>query len=213
MLSLWGLWVLCAEEGFVWGLQASLAGMELDSKRDFAHLTILLRLLLCPWMCWGIQHSPVDGCSAVSCKFEVLAGEDEHTSFFSAILSLQKTANVGEEWMQFNMSLIKLKLLSVFSCELVSDSLPPHGLQPARLFCHGDSPGKNTEVGCYFVLQGNLPNPGIEPVSPALASGVFIAELPGRYLYILHSDFTSNLLCWVLVCPEFLKSAVSLPVI
>ena len=137
MLSLWGLWVLCAEEGFVWGLQASLAGMELDSERDLARPTILLRLLLCPWVCWGIQHSPVDGCSAVSCKFEVLAGEDEHTSFFSAILSLQKTANVGEEWMQFNMSLIKLKLLSVFRCELVSDSLPPHGLQPARLFCHG----------------------------------------------------------------------------
>ena len=34
----------------------------------------------------GIQHSPVDGCSAVSCNFGVLAGEDEHTSFYSAIL-------------------------------------------------------------------------------------------------------------------------------
>ena len=26
----------------------------------------------------GIQHSPVDGCSAVSCNFGVLTGEDEH---------------------------------------------------------------------------------------------------------------------------------------
>ena len=34
----------------------------------------------------GIQHSPVDGCSAASCNFEVLAGEDERTSFYSAIL-------------------------------------------------------------------------------------------------------------------------------
>ena len=34
----------------------------------------------------GIQHSPVDGCSAVSCSFEVLSGEDEHTSFYSVIL-------------------------------------------------------------------------------------------------------------------------------
>ena len=33
----------------------------------------------------GIQHSPVDSCSAVSCNFGVLAGEDEHTSFYSAI--------------------------------------------------------------------------------------------------------------------------------
>ena len=34
----------------------------------------------------GIQCSPVDGCSAVSCNFGVLSGEDEHTSFYSAIL-------------------------------------------------------------------------------------------------------------------------------
>ena len=29
----------------------------------------------------GIQHSPVDGCSAASCNFGVLAGEDEYMSF------------------------------------------------------------------------------------------------------------------------------------
>ena len=35
----------------------------------------------------GIQHSPVDGCSVVSCKFGVLTGEDELTSFYTAILA------------------------------------------------------------------------------------------------------------------------------
>ena len=34
----------------------------------------------------GIQHSPVESCSAVSCNFGALAGEDECTSFYSAIL-------------------------------------------------------------------------------------------------------------------------------
>ena len=34
----------------------------------------------------GIQHSPVDGCSAASCKVDVLTGDDEHTSFYCAIL-------------------------------------------------------------------------------------------------------------------------------
>ena len=34
----------------------------------------------------GIQHSPVDGCSAASCSFGILAGEDEHTSSYSSIL-------------------------------------------------------------------------------------------------------------------------------
>ena len=33
----------------------------------------------------GIQHSPVDGCC---CNFGVLAGEDECTSFYSAILMI-----------------------------------------------------------------------------------------------------------------------------
>ena len=32
---------------------------------------------------------------------------------------------------------------------------------------HGDSPGKNTGEGCQ-TPPGDLPNPGIEPVSPAL---------------------------------------------
>ena len=34
----------------------------------------------------GIQHSPVNGCSAVSCNFGVLTGADECTLFYSAIL-------------------------------------------------------------------------------------------------------------------------------
>ena len=32
----------------------------------------------------------------------------------------------------------------------------------------GDSPGKNTGVGCHALLQGNLPDPGMEPASPLL---------------------------------------------
>ena len=34
------------------------------------------------------------------------------------------------------------------------DSLWPHGLQPTRLFCPWDFPGKNIGVGCHFLLQG-----------------------------------------------------------
>ena len=29
----------------------------------------------------------------------------------------------------------------------------PHGLQPTRLLCPWDFPGKNTGVGCHFLLQ------------------------------------------------------------
>ena len=38
---------------FVWALWASLLGIRFDSKCDFAPPTILLELLLCPWM-WVI---------------------------------------------------------------------------------------------------------------------------------------------------------------
>ena len=33
-------------------------------------------------------------------------------------------------------------------------SLRPHGLQPTRLLCPWDFPGKNTGVGCHVILQG-----------------------------------------------------------
>ena len=45
----------------------------------------------------------------------------------------------------------------VLSHSVVSDSLRPFGLQPARLLCPWDSPGKNTGVGCHFLLQGIFP--------------------------------------------------------
>ena len=34
-----------------------------------------------------------------------------------------------------------------------SDSVPPHRRQPTRIPCPWDSPGKNTGVGCCFLLQ------------------------------------------------------------
>ena len=36
---------------------------------------------------------------------------------------------------------------------VVSDSLRPHRRQLTRLLCPWDSPGKNTGVGCHFLLQ------------------------------------------------------------
>ena len=44
-----------------------------------------------------------------------------------------------------------------FFCSVVSDSLWPHGLQPTRPLCPWDSPGKNTGVGCYFLLHLGIP--------------------------------------------------------
>ena len=43
------------------------------------------------------------------------------------------------------------------SRSVVSDSLQPHGLQPAKLLCPWNSPGKTTEVGSHSLLHGILP--------------------------------------------------------
>ena len=49
--------------------------------------------------------------------------------------------------------LINLLEYAVLSCSVMSDSLQPHRRQPTRLPRPWDSPGKNTGVGCHFLLQ------------------------------------------------------------
>ena len=44
-------------------------------------------------------------------------------------------------------------ILQCVSCSIVSDSLRPRGLQPARRLCPWDSPGNNTGVGCHSLLH------------------------------------------------------------
>jgi len=48
------------------------------------------------------------------------------------------------------------------------------------LLCSWDFPDKNTGVGFPFPSPGDLPDPGIELTSPALAGGFFTAELLGK---------------------------------
>ena len=44
-------------------------------------------------------------------------------------------------------------VLVCVSCLVVSDSLQPHRLRPTRPLRPWDSSGKNTGVGCHFLLQ------------------------------------------------------------
>ena len=57
------------------------------------------------------------------------------------------------------------------SCSVVSNSLHPHGL-----YSPWNSSGQDTRVGSLSLLQGNLPNPGVEPRSPTL----WADSLPGE---------------------------------
>ena len=43
-----------------------------------------------------------------------------------------------------------------------------------------DFPGKNTGVGYHLFSPGDLPDLGVEPMSPALATGFFNTEPPEK---------------------------------
>ena len=72
------------------------------------------------------------------------------------------------------------------SHSVVSNSLPPHGL-----YSPWNSPGQNTGVD-FFPSPGNLPNPGIEPRSPALQADSLPAEPPGK---LKEKNETERLFC------------------
>ena len=105
----------------------------------------------------GFQHPPVDGCSTVRCNFGVLTGEDEHTSFYSAIL------------MDHSMDMcVIVTQLCLTLCDPMGCSLPGstgHRILQTRIL----------EWPCQE--EGDLSNPGIEPGSPALQADALLSEL------------------------------------
>ena len=64
----------------------------------------------------------------------------------------------------------------MLSLSVVSNSLQPHRLLPTSLLCPWDFPGKNTGVGCHFLLQG-----------------IFLTQ--GSNFHLLHWQSDSLLLC------------------
>ena len=73
------------------------------------------------------------------------------------------------------------------SSSVVSDSLPPHGLQGP----HGESK-QECWSGLPFLSPGDLPNPGIKPESPALQADSLLSEPSGKpttRIPLIHLDF------------------------
>ena len=82
--------------------------------------------------------------------------------------SVPNPSSLSEEFSVFSLdtffcALTYYMCVCVWSHSVVSDSLRPCGLHPARLLCPWDSPGKNTGVGCHFLLQGIFPTQGSNP--------------------------------------------------
>ena len=73
--------------------------------------------------------------------------------------------------------------VSLFSHSAVSISFAtPWTVARQAPLCPWDFPGKNTGVGSHFLPQEDLSNPGLKPMSPALAGGCHTTEPPGKPL-------------------------------
>ena len=61
--------------------------------------------------------------------------------------------------------------------------LRSHELWPARLLYPWDSPGKNTGVGCHFLLQGIFATQQLNPGLPQLQADALPTELCGKLAF------------------------------
>ena len=92
------------------------------------------------------------------------------------------------------------------SRSVVSDSLWPCGLKPTRFLRPWDFPGKNTGVGCHFLLQEIFPTQGSNPGLPRCRQFLQVVSILSvikmnhqKSKYLAHSVLTS---CFLLsLCP------------
>ena len=79
----------------------------------------------------------------------------------------------------------------------MSDSVRPHRRQPTRLPRPWDSPGKNTGVGCHFLLQCMKVKRENEVAQSCLTlSDAMDCSLPGSSI---HGIFQARVLEWVAI--------------
>ena len=110
-----------------------------------------------PWSRW--KTSLVE-CQAPVCvtldqvQMSLFTQLPEHGVFSKPLTNMYKNRVTGESnsdfFLPWSMSVV-MRAKPLQSCL----TLQPNGLQPARLLCPWDSPGKNTGVGGHALLRGS----------------------------------------------------------
>ena len=107
--------------------------------------------------CFDIQTgASVTPSTNQSLKMELYG---QHNKF---ILNIDLQVILTDIIQMYNVLSCPFETYSV-SCSIVSNSLQSHGLEPTRLLCPRNSPGKNTGVGCHALLQRIFPTQGWHP--------------------------------------------------
>ena len=88
---------------------------------------------------------------------------------------------------------IILTLLLFTAAKSCLTFLLPHGLYPIGLLCPWDFPGKNTGVGCNFLLQGILPTLGSNLGLLHCRQTFLPSEPPGKPSVSIYFELKVNL--------------------
>ena len=95
-------------------------------------------------------------CLSVYLIYNIFNEMIQYLLSLNCLMSVYLIYNMFNEMIQYVLSLnclMKLFISLNVSNSVMSSSFQPQGLQPARFLCPWNSPGKNTEVGCHFLLQ------------------------------------------------------------
>ena len=106
-----------------------------------------------PYCSIGFDH-----CLSCPCHYSIILNSYTVLKIPLKILGAPKSLQMVTAAMKFKDShSLEEKLWPTCCCcwvaSVVSDSVRPHRQQPTRLLRPRDSPGKNTGVGCHFLLQ------------------------------------------------------------
>ena len=124
--------------------------------------------------CWSRQCFLYKASGRLQIVMVLLSSSDVFY-FFSSLIALARTSStevvrVGilvlfmiEETLFTVEDGISCGFVIALSWSVLSGSLWPFGLQPARLLCPWDFSGKNTGVDCHLLLQGIFPTQGLNP--------------------------------------------------
>ena len=113
--------------------------------------------------------------------------KNKYSIFLSFFFFLSMPYSIADYW----------QVLCCCCCciaSVVSDSVQPHRQQPTRLHCPWDSSGKNTGVGCHFLLQSMKVKSESEvtPLCPTLSDPMDCSP-PGSSV---HGIFQARVLEW-----------------
>ena len=93
-------------------------------------------------------------------------------------------ADEGGQEVQTFSYMIRPCMLCLGSCPTLCD---PMDYSPPGSSVHGDSPGKNTEVGCHALLQGIFPTQGLNPGLPHCRQILYLLSHQGSPWDVIYS--------------------------